>query len=170
MNPVYKDLPPHLYATLRFSLQITHHPIDLTSETQNPSLIDTSKQEEWKHIPPKWSQDQVKVLLEAQQKWSKISKEGLKLDYQELWENITKEVIAIRPCATPQTCRLKYNRLMRDREAAHKQDELIAIVGLAQLKNPKQSLLSVDPAKKNTKKSLKRKYEDAFNQACISDQ
>ncbi|MBN9378986.1 MAG: SANT/Myb domain-containing protein [Chlamydiales bacterium] len=168
MNPVYTGQPPHLYASLSFSVHIIHHPTHLTSEPKNNSFITPSSEEEWKYKSPQWSQEQIKVLLEAHEKWSKISKEEHKLDIHELWKNIANEVIAIRPSATALTCRLKYNRLMRDRLAADEkttQDEIIAMVGLTQLKSPQPLSTSflLDQVDTPPRISLKRKSENTSN-------
>lgn len=168
MNPFYTGLPPHLYASLSFSVQITHHPTNLNSERNNNPFVAPSSQEVREYTSPQWSPEQVEVLLEAHRKWTNISREEEKLDIHELWKNIANEVVAFRPCATAHKCRLKYNRLMKDRLAADEkstQDEIIAMVGLAQLKNPKPLSTSflLDQVDKNSQISLKRKSKNPSN-------
>lgn len=141
--------------------------IDLTSESQNNSInrFDSPEEiketknssKEWKYISPQWSNKQIEALLEAKKKYDIKGEEG--------WELIAKEVGAVRPKATAQTCRIKYNRLTKDQRHVDKkllQEEKTAILSLALLKSAcmqNTGLLTQDQIKENTKQTLKRKIE-----------
>ncbi|MBN9378988.1 MAG: hypothetical protein BGO14_02750 [Chlamydiales bacterium 38-26] len=173
MNPIF----PIPQFSVSFSMQITNDPrrltydnyIDLTSESQNNSITGVDSTEptqetknspkvQWKYMSPQWSKEQIQVLLEAKAQFANLRG-------AELWENVALKVKVVRPDATPQTCRIKYNRITKDQRETNKkvmQEEETAILGLTLLKNShiqETELLSQDQTNETTKQTLKRKIE-----------
>lgn len=148
----------------------TNQSIDLTSESQNNSIngFDSPEEiketknssKEWKYISPQWSKKQIEALLDAVKKYESYDITG-----EERWELVAKEVKEVRPQASAQTCRIKYNRITKDQRDADKkllQEEKTAILSLGMLKSAcmqNTELLTQDQIKESTKQTLKRKIE-----------
>lgn len=154
---IYSGPFSQISTTISVSVLI-NPPSDLNKESQNNAwnfdsnqnnLAETSLNEEDRNITTyHWTDEQVKVLLEA-------NKECLKLR-GEKWKEVAEKVKTVRPDATPHTCRIKYERLIN--KTSENKDETIAMLGLMHLKNA-QSFVN-ESFTNDSNKTLKRKRDD----------
>ncbi|MBN9378989.1 MAG: hypothetical protein BGO14_02745 [Chlamydiales bacterium 38-26] len=162
---IYSGPYSQISTTISISMLI-NQPSDLDNESQNNAWVFDSSQNNWADTTSnvekrssrssRWTDKQVKVLLEAHNQCLKIR--------EEKWKEVAEKVKKVRPEATPKSCRTKYERLIN--KTFENKDGTAAMLGLMQLKDAQSIVNESLTIDSNT--TLKRRSESLINNSSPS--